>query len=686
MKQFTTFLLLFFCGLSVLQAQQYRERWDASDYFPKDHFVIVYNNGEVDSTTYADRAGEVAFYMRLAGMMPWQDTSREEALTMIRISMLPEYSHPIFIRAVITDDSSCVVDIRRGNAICGYVEHSLYLETTDSGLRDITEERYHGNRWVEGIIEENGEYNEVWLTKEQLDSLNLLIKETDLPHYRHTTSCTGFMPPYVIEYSHDKTYNAVYDECYDEPPGTLVNYLVALADTSYIDMVIHYPNKRNGIVPAQFPGGSDSCQQFITNNMRYPERALADREEYSVSINFVVERDGSLTRTDDYDFRSDDDIYGFYDEAIRLFDLMPRWQPAMDNGRPVRSHATCQVRFNLPDSLQPIYGNPHLETGRDSIRWNNIFTYHRRLLREPQNQEYSFRMGIFYYDEFLLDKKEVKAPDYWDTLQHDEFGESWESILDRTPVVAGAADSALCYFYRALSATDSVNQEKYINMYLPIRQLEQYLGLPHNPLNKLPYDTVQGAYYPYSYFTDMSLDGELDSTVDYYIDASLSDSYFWVKVMSEHLKEMSEPVLYDTVLAPGDVVYRCAFYPSFHPPLSFRIENTAQGTMLYWKQLDFIVDTATLNFTLIPREGQSKLNKRKYRKFLKLWNNMQFDERPRISYRPMIDGAQWCLERRTADSFKAWFTNMAGKKHDQLYSYLIRLASIKADYASDYCH
>ena len=156
--------------------------------------------------------------------------------------------------------------------------------------------------------------------------------------------------------------------------------------------------------------------------------------------------------------------------------------------------------------------------------------------------------------------------------------------------------------------------------------------------------------------------------------------------MSEHLKEMSEPVLYDTVLAPGDVVYRCAFYPSFHPPLSFRIENTAQGTMLYWKQLDFIVDTATLNFTLIPREGQSKLNKRKYRKFLKLWNNMQFDERPRISYRPMIDGAQWCLERRTADSFKAWFTNMAGKKHDQLYSYLIRLASIKADYASDYCH
>ena len=40
---------------------------------------------------------------------------------------------------------------------------------------------------------------------------------------------------------------------------------------------------------------------------------------------------------------------------------------------------------------------------------------------------------------------------------------------------------------------------------------------------------------------------------------------------------------------------------------------------------------------------------------------------------------------RTADTFKANFTNMAGRKFDALYTYLISLAGIEADYASEYC-
>jgi hypothetical protein len=33
----------------------------------------------------------------------------------------------------------------------------------------------------------------------------------------------------------------------------------------------------------------------------------------------------------------------------------------------------------------------------------------------------------------------------------------------------------------------------------------------------------------------------------------------------------------------------------------------------------------------------------------------------------------------TADTFKAYFTNMAGRKFDALYTYLISLAGIEAD-------
>ena len=223
-------------------------------------------------------------------------------------------------------------------------------------------------------------------------------------------------------------------------------------------------------------------------------------------------------------------------------------------------------------------------------------------------------------------------------------------------------------------------------MYLPVLQLEQYLGLPHNPLNRLPYDTVPGLYYPCSYFVDLPADGILDTTVDYSDYDLFPSSFFWVNSLSNTLAWMSEPILFDSTLAPGDIVYRCAFYPSFHPPLSFRIEHTAQGIMLYWKKLDYTIDEQTWKTTLYPREGQRKLSKRKYRKFLKLLNALDFDNLPRMHHQTMLDGAQWCIERRTADSFKAHFTNLAGQKYDDLYSYLIRLAGIEADYASDYCH
>ena len=681
MKRVVLFLFLTFFCLTAVQAQQHREKWKATDYFPEHHFVRTYNDGRTDSVRFEDRAGEVAFYMRLAGLKPWKDTSLTENCTLLRISMLPEYSHPVFINVSIIDKKNCRLSLRRGKAICGYVEHTTYYEMSDTGYYDATENHYRGNQWVEGFLSEGEENTERLLTAGQIDSLNRLLAEVDLPHHPHTTCWGGFETPYLIEYRAGKSYNAVYDECYEKPLGTLVNYLIALADSSCLDMWVHTPNKRNGLTPAQFPGGDSACRAFLSDNMRYPERGLAALEEYTAYVKFIVERDGSLTYKEGCS-----DKYGFCAEAQRLLSLMPRWQPALDKGRPVRSSATLSVRFTLPESIQPVYGNPHLETKRDSNAWNGILTDYRRLLLSPQDPALCYSIGKRYYHEHILPMEPPKTLKAWDTIRHDKIGESWESILDNTPVVDGAADSALRYFYLTLSATDSVDPDRSINMYLPIRQLEQYLGLPHNPLNKLPYDTVPGSYYPCSYFIDLPADGHLDSTVDYIFDVCLWYSYSLVKSLSQFLAYLSEPVLFDSTLAMGDTVFRCAFYPSFHPALSFRVERNAAGIMLYWKKLDYIYDEKTMTTTLHPLEGQRKLSERDYRKFMELLNEFDFDNIPRLQYIPMTDGASWCIERRSADSFKANFTNLGGKKHDALYSYLISLAGIEADYVSEYCH
>ena len=685
MKRIGVLLVLTLFCLTSLQAQKHRERWNATDYFPEHHFVPPNAKTQWDSIRIADKAGEVAFYMRLAGLPPWKDISREEGLTLIRVSMLPKYSHPMFIEVAISDDGDGKISFRRGKAICGYVEHSTYLEFGDTGLYDATEEHYKGNQWTEGIMETQERY----ITTKQMDSLNRLLAEVDLPHYPHYTKCTGFQPAYVIEYSHDKTYNAVYDECYEKPLGTLVNYLVFLSDT--VDNEIYYLNLHNGNPPAQFPGGDSAYNAFLAENLRYPIQALEALEEGKGTLEFIVERDGSLFLIEGC--KDSKDKFGFCAEAKRLFSLMPRWQPAMDigryvrTGRPVRSRVTLTIRFTLPDSLQPVYGSPILETTRDTSKWNTIFEWYRRLLVNPQNQEYCYRLAQQYYWEFLLPMKESpdkEAFDYYDTARH-EFGESWESIVDRTPVVVGAADSALRYFYRALTATQSVVDRRIFDMFLPIRQLEQYLGLPYNPLNKLPIGTVPGIHYPYLYFIDLPADGHLDSTVDYIIDVSYSDSYFWVEAFSRYLTAMSEPVLYDSTIAPGDTVFRFAFYPSFHPPLCFRVERSGNKTMLYWTKLDYTVEEQTLTTTLNPIHGNRELSKREYRQLMSLFAVLDFDNKPRLEYWPMMDGAEWVIERRTADTFKANFTNMAGSKYDALYSYLINLAGVDADYASEYC-
>ena len=664
-KYFILYLLMLLAA--DVSAQGHKDRWKADDYFPAGHFLVDSND------RWELLAGEVAFYMRLADVLSWKDKLAQKDAVRVRISMLPEYANPLFITLEI-DGNGGTLQMCRGKAICGHVEHSTYYEMRDTGLVDVTESHYHGNVWEKGSY---GQKNMV-LEQPTMEQLQAALLEANLPQHRHTTCWGGFKPPYVIEYMDHESYNAIYDECYNDALGQVVNMLVALADSSCIDMVVHSPNKRNGIKPAQFPGGDKALQKFIMNNMRYPELALFDGEEANIHLDLIVERDGTVVYKDYYE----KDEYGFYEEAKRIVSIMPRWEPAVKDGKTVRSDASCSFQFKLPAHLQPKYGTPTLETSRDSNQWDNIITTYRRLLRHPQNQEYLYALGMQYYDEFLLPGKPVNNPTKMDTFYHEKIGTGWDDYYDRTPIFKGAADSALRYFYRALKATDSIDLDNYIYMYLPIRQLEQYLHLPHNPDNQLPYDTIPTFHYPATYFANMERLEPYDTVTD--LSMSLFGTYFWTDAMSKNLNTVGEPILYNQTVAAGDTLLRFAFYPSFHPPLFFRVEKIAGRIMLHWTKLDYIVDEHTWKATYNPQQGLKQLTDLQYRKIVSLLTALNFDQLPRMYEISMLDGAQWCIERRTHDDFKAHFTNIAGEKYQAVYDYLIELAGIKADYASEY--
>lgn len=94
----------------------------------------------------------------------------------------------------------------------------------------------------------------------------------------------------------------------------------------------------------EFTGGKKALSKFYRKNLVYPEQALANRIEGTVYLQFTVEIDGTLS-----------DIivlqpigYGCEEEAIRLIKLMPPWEPAKDNGVPVRKSMNLPVKFELP--------------------------------------------------------------------------------------------------------------------------------------------------------------------------------------------------------------------------------------------------------------------------------------------------------------------------------------------------
>lgn len=90
-------------------------------------------------------------------------------------------------------------------------------------------------------------------------------------------------------------------------------------------------------------GGMEKFYAFVKENMSYPAEARKDSIEGRVFIEFVVEKDGSLTN-----FKSLKSIgHGCDEEAIRVLALSPPWVPAQQKGEVVRQRMVLPVVFNL---------------------------------------------------------------------------------------------------------------------------------------------------------------------------------------------------------------------------------------------------------------------------------------------------------------------------------------------------
>ena len=94
-------------------------------------------------------------------------------------------------------------------------------------------------------------------------------------------------------------------------------------------------------IEPEFPGGNDSLNAFIKQNLQYPESAKEQGIEGTVFVRFVVETDGSVTV-----FRINQDVNEeLAAEAIRLVNMLPKWKPGYLGPTPVRVGYTLPIVF-----------------------------------------------------------------------------------------------------------------------------------------------------------------------------------------------------------------------------------------------------------------------------------------------------------------------------------------------------
>ena len=94
----------------------------------------------------------------------------------------------------------------------------------------------------------------------------------------------------------------------------------------------------------EFPnGGMAGLMQFLSKNIKYPTIAEENGTQGRVTVQFVVNADGSIV-----DAKVIRGVDPYLDkEALRVINSMPKWKPGMQRGKAVRVKYTVPVMFRL---------------------------------------------------------------------------------------------------------------------------------------------------------------------------------------------------------------------------------------------------------------------------------------------------------------------------------------------------
>ncbi len=113
---------------------------------------------------------------------------------------------------------------------------------------------------------------------------------------------------------------------------------IGFSQTQVADTIVYDAAEND----AEFLGGSGGVGVWISSNFELPTE-ISKSEQGKIYLSFVVEKDGSVSNVKIVKGLSEK----LNKAAISAVNKMPKWKPAMNNGKAVRSRFTLPIQISI---------------------------------------------------------------------------------------------------------------------------------------------------------------------------------------------------------------------------------------------------------------------------------------------------------------------------------------------------
>ena len=96
----------------------------------------------------------------------------------------------------------------------------------------------------------------------------------------------------------------------------------------------------------EYPGGETALSTYVENNLDYPQQAINDSKEGTVTVSFVVDEKGNVTNPEVTGNKLGD---GLDQQAVNVIKNMPKWKPGTVKGKNVKTKLDLPISFKVSE-------------------------------------------------------------------------------------------------------------------------------------------------------------------------------------------------------------------------------------------------------------------------------------------------------------------------------------------------